>query len=750
MGAGHRKSNGASWGRDRRRTGSNNNHDGDGHGEASYDLEGGGNGNAHDGDGRSSSLDEIAFALNADRGAPSKSKTKPSNKLNTYRSPNGGGGGANSGSGGPGISHGNSGSDGRNTGSGGSGSVGSRGSLGSRGSADDAVTPGTGSSARHRRSRETTNETARSTLSALGMGGASSGPSQSISGGASVNSLDSSDSRTLFQNVGMMAWKAQHHMGRFFFPTSAAVTRRKKYDRSDSLDDLLSEEGASGSGRRRGRDRDSRDLHQDNNDDHDVDYFGSIMGTTAVTAAGTRASSQRKLDAWGGSTFRLGFLFLVMTVALTMYRVAMNNGNGGAQGGRGFYKLGKYGRGGQEQDKGNGGQDEGGFARMMPRDGLRGGSGVEGAHKEGGDGDNDYERLSSAGGDHTDARDRTTTSSGGSGGGSLSNNRTPSMAEDGGRGISAATDTANLLARQRQTDSDAAAGIVLPPAFQVLADVSDLPLRKGSDIPFYWHVPRTGGGTMNDILGSCLRLTLAADAGGSEGHGQDETLNVLDFARQVSYVNVDTSSHQGIERAKKLNLAQSGLADVVISPLLHEAASLFTPTHKGRMFTVFRHPIERAVSLFYFIQDTQWKQPATRNEQFADMSIENFYRGGFAENNWMTRFLTNELTKGELTDADLRVAKEVLRRKCLVGLLEEKSETFERIEQYFGWSAKSSVEQECLEKKLQWAWPMKHRHATVEEGADTWYLISDQNVFDMQLYDYAKELFSQQKDLFNQ
>ena len=227
-----------------------------------------------------------------------------------------------------------------------------------------------------------------------------------------------------------------------------------------------------------------------------------------------------------------------------------------------------------------------------------------------------------------------------------------------------------------------------------------------------------------------------------------QTIRVLTFSHQVSYVNVDTSTHQGIQRAIQLNLVSSGLADVVISPLFHEASTLFTPTRRGRMFSIFRHPVERAVSLFYFIQDTQWKPRSTRNDQFADITIEDFYRGGFAENNWMTRFLTNELKKGELTVEDLKIAKEVLRQKCLVGLLEEKGETFERIQKYFGWKPKNPTEQECLEKKLQWAWPMKHRHFTVEEGSDAWYLISAQNVFDLQLYEYARELFQQQQQLF--
>jgi hypothetical protein len=206
-------------------------------------------------------------------------------------------------------------------------------------------------------------------------------------------------------------------------------------------------------------------------------------------------------------------------------------------------------------------------------------------------------------------------------------------------------------------------------------------------------------------------------------------------------VNVDTSTHQGIAYAKSLNLVSSGLADVLISPLLHEASALFNLSRRGRMFAMFRHPVDRAASLFYFIQETQWRQPATRRDQFADISIENFYKKGFAENNWMTRFLINELTKRELTENDLSIAKEVLRQKCLVGLLEEKVETLDRLQNYFGWGPKDDDEKECLEKKLDWSWPMKHNHPKIEKESKAWALIAAANSFDMKLYGYAKELF---------
>jgi hypothetical protein len=197
-----------------------------------------------------------------------------------------------------------------------------------------------------------------------------------------------------------------------------------------------------------------------------------------------------------------------------------------------------------------------------------------------------------------------------------------------------------------------------------------------------------------------------------------------------------------------LGLAESEIVDVVISTLLHQASALFSTSNRGRMFTVFRHPVERAVSLFHYVQDTQWRRRQTFKKELSDLTIEEYFKSGLAENNWMTRFLTGELTKAELTKADVNVAKEIIRRKCLVGLLNEKGESFARFERYFGFPLKSDKVKECHEKKLQWAWPLKHRHEEVEEGTAVWDLIMSHNQWDMELYDYAQSLFQEQSRIF--
>ena len=45
---------------------------------------------------------------------------------------------------------------------------------------------------------------------------------------------------------------------------------------------------------------------------------------------------------------------------------------------------------------------------------------------------------------------------------------------------------------------------------------------------------------------------------------------------------MDTSTVDGIARAKKLGLVESGLADVVVTQYLFAGATLFNPERRGR------------------------------------------------------------------------------------------------------------------------------------------------------------------------
>ena len=64
-------------------------------------------------------------------------------------------------------------------------------------------------------------------------------------------------------------------------------------------------------------------------------------------------------------------------------------------------------------------------------------------------------------------------------------------------------------------------------------------------------------------------------------------------------LNVDTSTPEGIQEAKELDVLNSGKIDFIASSYVLSAASLFTANHRGRSFTVLRHPVDTAASLFW-------------------------------------------------------------------------------------------------------------------------------------------------------
>lgn len=65
----------------------------------------------------------------------------------------------------------------------------------------------------------------------------------------------------------------------------------------------------------------------------------------------------------------------------------------------------------------------------------------------------------------------------------------------------------------------------MPVVFENIADFDAGPFQRGIDVPFYWHVPRSGGGTVNDVLGRCVLMKF-------------EPLHVLRIVTHGSYIVV--------------------------------------------------------------------------------------------------------------------------------------------------------------------------------------------------------------------
>lgn len=260
------------------------------------------------------------------------------------------------------------------------------------------------------------------------------------------------------------------------------------------------------------------------------------------------------------------------------------------------------------------------------------------------------------------------------------------------------------------------------------------------DTPLLWYIPRSGGGMVKNILSNCKDLVVASEVGATQ-RKEGEPVPKLEIVTiyDHKYVNVDTTTISGISEAKALGLAESGMAQLIVSPRLQAASGLFSSSHRGRTFAMIRHPIERAASMFYFLKSH--KVPA-----IVDMSLDDYSKSKHVENNWMVRMLTDHMS-GEVGEVEFELAKKVLKEKVLIGLLEQKEESLRRFEFYFGWKYTENTKKQtaCRTRFLVGDYRTNESaKGKVKEGTQAWSLLIWQNKLDMKLYKYATLLFLQQ------
>lgn len=197
------------------------------------------------------------------------------------------------------------------------------------------------------------------------------------------------------------------------------------------------------------------------------------------------------------------------------------------------------------------------------------------------------------------------------------------------------------------------------------------------------------------------------------------------------------------------------MADVIVSYHFQEVSHLFDDDtsssgssnkkkKKARFFTMLRHPVDRASSQFYFLQANQ----GFGNEELASYTIEQYAQSKFVDSNWMVRFLTGKKS-GDLNLDDLNMAKEILRKKFLIGLYEHYDESFDRFMNYFGWRLKGKDQQSCTDKLLFSEEGNRigmNQHETFPRDHPTWNLLATVNNWDVRLFEYAQELFGVQHE----
>ena len=233
------------------------------------------------------------------------------------------------------------------------------------------------------------------------------------------------------------------------------------------------------------------------------------------------------------------------------------------------------------------------------------------------------------------------------------------------------------------------------------------------------------------ILSSCLRLVVASTSGAvlerrkAEANGTDYSghhpLRVVTTEQGAKFVNVDLTTEHGVKQAAELDLIGSGLADVILAPNLNLVTDNLLSSKLGRAakaFAVFRHPIERAVSIFHYLAIADWEP--TYDPSLANMTIEEWTVSGRSPNNMMTRTLCG-MTKGDrLSEDHLEFAKNLIQRKFVVGLTTEMKLSWKRFRYYFGWTNSTYKHSETCLARLVKSGANSNRHSKVEKGSKEW------------------------------
>ena len=147
------------------------------------------------------------------------------------------------------------------------------------------------------------------------------------------------------------------------------------------------------------------------------------------------------------------------------------------------------------------------------------------------------------------------------------------------------------------------------------------------------------------------------------------------------------------------------------------------------------------------------------NPSLSRMSIQEYAKSRYIENNFMTRYLIGK-PGGKLTHADMLLAKKIVKFKCLVGLYDDIAESSDRFARYFGWgvdgpAARCARRAVAAGDRAVLGHPTSTKGANDRMSADTavragsaaWNAIAAQNRFDVELYEFARRMYRLQGEM---
>ena len=130
------------------------------------------------------------------------------------------------------------------------------------------------------------------------------------------------------------------------------------------------------------------------------------------------------------------------------------------------------------------------------------------------------------------------------------------------------------------------------------------------------------------------------------------------------------------------------------------------------------------------------------------MTFHDYVKSDAYLDSWMTRQLTGTMPWVSLTEAHLEQAKNVMKTKIFVGVLNEMPESLRQMRAHFGWEEKiENCQKKMLQKQTELA-PHLRNPGAPPRGEEVWLAVIEKEKWDMALYYYGLELFAEQRNRY--
>jgi len=215
----------------------------------------------------------------------------------------------------------------------------------------------------------------------------------------------------------------------------------------------------------------------------------------------------------------------------------------------------------------------------------------------------------------------------------------------------------------------------------------------------------------------------------------------MEYGRK-NILNMDTSSTDGLTLSFANHLVDSDKINVMVSNYFLSGSATFTDIHYGKTFTIMRHPVGIALSLFHYRRKAHWER--SHREDWMKLSFHKYVTMESYMDEWMVRQLTGTMPWVTLDESHLERAKLVLQTKILFGIMSEMDETLRQLKDHFGLEERIPG---CVHNLLHDKPDNENAHPGLQgrRGGKTWNVLAEKEKWDMSLYHYALRLLVKQR-----